>query len=252
MRLEGKTAIVTGAGRGIGKGIALRFAREGARVVVDDIDDEAGQAVVAEILRVGGDALFVHADISNPDDVNRLFRDAECAFDSLDILVNNAICAVEHITANHLQPVTDVIFKGTYLCCMAALEPMKRRNGGSIINIASVNALIGLQGIHAYSAAKGAILSLTRSLAVEQGPYGIRVNAICPGTIQTEAWEPILREKPWIWERLVRYYPLGRLGTVDDIAHCALFLASDESSFATGATFVIDGGLTAGYKDFEI
>jgi NAD(P)-dependent dehydrogenase (short-subunit alcohol dehydrogenase family) len=252
MRLEGKTAIVTGAARGIGKGIALRFAREGARVVVDDINVEGGQAVVAEIAQAGGDATFVNADISNPDDVNRLFRDAECAFDSVDVLVNNAICAVHHITENDLDPVTDVIFKGTYLCCMMALEPMKRRNGGSIVNIASVNGLIGLQGIHAYSAAKGAILALTRSLAVEQGPNGIRVNAICPGTIQTEVWGPILEEKPWIWDKLTKYYPLGRLGTVEDIANCALFLASDESSFATGATFVIDGGLTAGYKDFDI
>jgi len=252
MRLEGKTAIVTGAARGIGKGIALRFAREGARVVVDDINAEGGQAVVAEIVRAGGDALFVQADVSKPDDVQRLFRDAECTFDSVDILVNNAICSVHHITANDLDPVTDVVFKGTYYCCMAALEPMKRRNGGSIINIASVNGLIGLQGIHAYSAAKGAVLALTRSLAVAEGPNGIRVNAICPGTIQTEVWGPILEQKPWIWEKLTRFYPLGRLGTVEDIASCALFLASDESSFATGATFVIDGGLTAGYKDFDI
>ncbi|MBM3215446.1 glucose 1-dehydrogenase [Candidatus Poribacteria bacterium] len=252
MRLEGRVAIVTGAARGIGKGIALRFAREGAKVVVDDVNTEGGQQVVDSIRADGGSAEFVQADISVAADRDRMFAAAQEAFGGLDVLVNNAICAVHHITDNDLDPVVDVLLKGTYECCMAALEPMKARGGGSIVNISSVNGLIGLQGIHAYSAAKGAIISLTRSLAVEQGPAGIRVNTICPGTIQTEVWGPILAEKPSIWQDLVRFYPIGRLGTVEDIANCALFLASDESSFATGATFTIDGGLTAGYKNFDI
>jgi NAD(P)-dependent dehydrogenase (short-subunit alcohol dehydrogenase family) len=252
MRLAGKVAIVTGAARGIGRGVAARFAREGAKVVVDDVNVERGEETAADIRHAGGDALFVEADVAREEDVQRLFRETRDAFGGVDILVNNAVCATHHITDKDWQPTLDVVLKGTYDCSLAAVEAMKERGGGSIVNIASVNGLIGLQGIHPYSAAKGGVIALTRSMAVEQGPNNIRVNVICPGTIQTEVWGPILEEKPWIWDELVKFYPLGRLGTVEDIAACALFLASEEASFATGAVFVIDGGLTAGYKDFGI
>ena len=252
MRLEGKIAVVTGAGRGIGKGVSMRFAAEGARVVVDDLNAENGEATVAEIRDAGGDAVFVQADISNDEDVERLFAETQRAYGGVDLLVNNAVCATHHITEKRWEPNLDVVLKGTYLCSLAATPMMRARGGGSIVNVASVNGLIGLQGIHPYSAAKGGVIALTKSMAVELGGDKIRVNAICPGTIQTEVWGPILAEKPEIWDDLVKFYPLGRLGTVEDIANCALFLASDEASFATGAIFTIDGGLTAGYKDFGI
>lgn len=252
MRLEGKVAIVTGAGRGIGKGAAKRFAAEGARVVVDDVNVESGEATAAEIAAAGGEATFVRADVSDSEQVAELFARADEAYGAPHILMNNALCATRHVMDNDWQPQIDVIMKGTYECSLAAIERMRDNGGGSIVNISSVNALFGLQGIHVYSAAKGAIIALTRSMAVEQGRHGIRINAICPGSIQTEVWEPILAKTPGIWDEIAGFYPLGRLGTVDDIANCALFLASDEASFATGAIFTIDGGLTAGNKEFPI
>jgi NAD(P)-dependent dehydrogenase (short-subunit alcohol dehydrogenase family) len=221
-------------------------------VVVDDVNVETGEATVAEIVAAGGDAVFVRADVSDSDQVAELFARAEQAYGALDILMNNALCATQHVMDNDWQPQIDVIVKGTYECSLAAIERMQPNGRGSIVNISSVNGLFGLQGIHVYSAAKGAILALTKSMAVEQGKHGIRVNAICPGSIETEVWEPILAKTPGIWDDIAAFYPLGRLGTVDDIANCALFLASDEAAFATGAVFTIDGGLTAGNKDFPI
>ena len=251
MRLNGKTAIVTGAARGIGKGTALRFAKEGARVVLDDLDAERGEAAAAEARQAGGEAVFCRADVSSRDDVDRLVALALERFDHLDILVNNAVCGTEAILANEWEPQAEVILRGAYLCSAAAAEAMRER-GGCIVNIASVNGMIGLQGLHVYSAMKGGVIALTRSMAVELGSSGVRVNAVCPGTVQTEVWEPMLARNPGIWDDLAKFYPLGRLGTVDDVANCALFLASDEASFATGAVFAIDGGLTAGNPLFPV
>ncbi|MBT7100753.1 SDR family oxidoreductase, partial [Candidatus Poribacteria bacterium] len=184
--------------------------------------------------------------------VAELFDRCDKAYGPPDILMNNAICAEENVMENDWQPQIDVILKGTYECSLAAIERMQPNGGGSIVNISSVNGLFGLQGIHVYSAVKGAIIALTKSMAVEQGRHKIRVNTICPGSIETEVWEPVLARTPGIWDEIAAFYPLGRLGTVEDIANCALFLASDEASFATGAVFTIDGGLTAGNQDFPI
>lgn len=250
MRLQDKVAIVTGAARGIGKGIAKRFALEGAKVVVDDINDERGQQTVDEIKAEGGEAIYFHADVSDEGQVKALMQTTVDTFGKLNILVCNAVCAEEDILRDDLEINFRINLRGTYLCCVHAIPHIKAAGGGSIINISSVNALLGIQGIHAYSATKAAIIGLTRSLAVWHGRDNIRVNVICPGTIQTEIWEPILREKPNIWEEMVAWYPIGRLGTVEDVANMALFLASDESSFVTGAIFVVDGGLTAGLLEF--
>jgi NAD(P)-dependent dehydrogenase (short-subunit alcohol dehydrogenase family) len=252
MRLKDKVAIITGSGRGIGKATALRFAKEGAKVVVDDVNEERGKKTVEEIKAANGTASFITADVSKEKDVELMVKQAISNFGKLDILVNNAICDTASVVNNVWAPNIDVCLKGTYLCSMAAIPEMIKAGGGSIINIASVNALIGLQGIHAYSAAKGGIISITRSMAVAHGKDKIRVNVICPGTIQTEVWEPILKEKPHIHEEIAEWYPIGRIGKPEDIANAALFLASDEASFATGAIFVIDGGLTAGIKGFPI
>jgi NAD(P)-dependent dehydrogenase (short-subunit alcohol dehydrogenase family) len=181
-----------------------------------------------------------------------LVSETVAAYGRVDVLVNNAICSTEDVVNNNWDANLNVALKGTNLCSQAVIPEMQKLGGGSIINIASVNGLIGLQGIHAYSAAKGGVISLTRSLAISHGKDNIRVNCICPGTIQTEVWEPIIEKNPKIFDEITPWYPLGRIGKPIDIANAALFLASDESSFATGAIFVIDGGLTAGLHQFPL
>ncbi len=252
MRLDSKIALVTGGGRGIGRAIALRFAQEGATVVVDDINEESGIATVAAIREAGGFARFENADVSDPGAAQGLIDATVEAYGTLDVLVNNAICATADVLNNNWDANLSVALQGTAQCADAAIPVMRKNGGGSIVNIASVNGLIGLQAIHAYSAAKGGVIALTRSLAIAHGKDNIRVNCICPGTIQTEVWEPMLERNPHILEEITPWYPLGRIGQPADIANAALFLASDEAGFATGAVFVIDGGLTAGNPQFPI
>ncbi len=252
MRLKDKVAIVTGAGRGIGRAIAIRFAEEGAKVVVDDVNDDIGKATVSDITDAGGEALFINADVSDATDAEKLISQSVDVYGKVDILVNNAICSTEDVLNNNWEANLAVALQGTSHCSNAVIPVMQRENGGSIVNIASVNGLIGLQGIHAYSAAKGGVIALTRSMAVAHGKDNIRINCICPGTVQTEVWEPMIERNPQILDEIIPWYPLGRIGKPVDIANAALFLASDEASFATGAVFVIDGGLTAGNHQFPI
>ncbi|MDE0398466.1 MAG: glucose 1-dehydrogenase [Candidatus Poribacteria bacterium] len=252
MRLNNKIAIVTGAGRGIGKAVALRFAEEGAKVVVDDVNDINGASTVSAIHEAGGEALFINADVSDATQAENLISSTVDAYGTVDILVNNAICSTADVLNNNWEANLAVALQGTSHCSGAAIPVMQRGGGGSIVNIASVNGLIGLQAIHAYSAAKGGVIALTRSMAVAHGKDNIRINCICPGTIQTEVWEPMIERNPQILDEITPWYPLGRIGQPIDIANAALFLASDEASFATGAVFVIDGGLTAGNHQFPI
>jgi len=253
-RLEGKCAIVTGSATGIGKATATLFAKEGARIVVSDVD-EAGRQVVDAIKGDGGEAVFVRADVSRADDAARMVETAVRTYGRLDVLVNNAavylgdgnILTVADETWNQIMGVN---LKGTYLCCKFAIARMIETGGGSIVNLASVNALMGLS-LTAYTASKGGVQALTRLLAVDFGPKGIRVNSICPGTIMTENSIAIYRERPGLAESVTRMYPMGKLGAPVDVAECALYLASDASSFVTGASFVVDGGLMAGRK-FEL
>ncbi len=252
MRLNGKIAIVTGAGRGIGRAVALRFAEEGAKVVVDDVNDALGTETVAAITDAGGEALFINADVSDTADAESLVTRTVDTYGTVDILVNNAICSTADVLNNNWEANLAVALQGTSHCSNAVIPVMQAAGGGSIINIASVNGLIGLQAIHAYSAAKGGVIALTRSMAVAHGKDNIRINCICPGTIQTEVWEPMMERNPQILDEITPWYPLGRIGQPIDIANAALFLASDEASFATGAVFVIDGGLTAGNHQFPI
>ena len=252
MRMKDKAAIITGAGRGIGKTTAIRFAEEGAKVVVDDVNPEIGNVTVEQIHSTGGEAIFVRADVSSQEEVAALVSGTIETLGQVNVLVNNALCSTEDVVNNNWDANLNVALRGTDLCSQAVIPEMQKIGGGSIINIASVNGLIGLQGIHAYAAAKGEVISLTRSLAVWHGRDNIRVNCICPGTIQTEVWEPIIAKNPQIFDEITPWYPLGRIGKPIDIANAALFLASDESSFATGATFVIDGGLTAGLHRFPL
>ncbi|MYE90467.1 glucose 1-dehydrogenase [Candidatus Poribacteria bacterium] len=252
MRLNNKIAIVTGAGRGIGKAVALRFAEEGAKVVVDDVNDINGASTVSAINAAGGDALFINADVSDATQAENLISSTVDAYGTVDILVNNAICSTADVLNNNWEANLAVALQGTSHCSGAAIPVMQQKGSGSIVNIASVNGLIGLQAIHAYSAAKGGVIALTRSMAVAHGKDNIRINCICPGTIQTEVWDPMIERNPQILDEITPWYPLGRIGQPVDIANAALFLASDEASFATGAVFVIDGGLTAGNHQFPI
>ena len=252
LRIKDKVAIITGSGRGIGKAIALRFAEEGAKIVINDVNQETGNKTADLIQSKGHAAIFTLADVTDPKMVETLVTGTIRSFGKIDILVNNAICSTNDVLENNWDSNLNVILKGTQHCSQTIIPEMKKGSGGSIINIASVNGLIGLQGIHAYSASKGAIISLTKSLAISHGADNIRVNCICPGTIQTEVWEPMIERNPNILNDIIPHYPLHRIGTPIDIANAALFLASDESSFATGATFTIDGGLTAGLHNFPI
>ncbi|MFN7996566.1 MAG: glucose 1-dehydrogenase [Bryobacteraceae bacterium] len=251
-RLKDKSAIVTGSATGIGKAIAMLFAREGARVVVSDVDEEGGRQVAAAIKAEGGGAIFVRADVSRSEDARQVVDAAVQAHGRLDILVNNAAVyrgdgVILGVADDVWEHVISVNLKGTFLCSKFAIARMIEDGGGSIVNLSSVNALMGLS-LTAYTASKGGVEAMSRLLAVEYAPKGIRVNCICPGTIMTENSKAIYAERPGLEEQVTKMYPMGRVGTPQDIAECALYLASDSSSFVTGARFVVDGGLMAGRK----
>jgi meso-butanediol dehydrogenase/(S,S)-butanediol dehydrogenase/diacetyl reductase len=249
VKLRDRVAIVTGAGSGIGHAIAVRAAREGATVVVADVADAGGKATVAEIEQFGGQALFVHADVSHADDTRALAAAALAAYGKIDVLVNNAaIGGGDDILATDEQTwerVLNVVLKSVYLCTRAVLPTMLDQGRGSIVNISSVNGLYGL-GEEAYSAAKAGVINLSQNLAIRYAGQGVRTNVICPGTVRTPIWQSRVDARPDIFERLANWYPLGRVGEPDDIASAAIFLASDEASFVNGAVLTVDGGLTAG------
>jgi 3-oxoacyl-[acyl-carrier protein] reductase len=251
MRLKDRVALIAGAGSGIGRAIAQRFAAEGAAIVVDDINDAGGEATARSINHAGGRALYVHADISDDAQVASLIERTIAFGGRLDVLVTSVVPDELTVIRDDWDKLIGVCLKGPWLLSRAAL-PALRESRGCIVNVASVNALIAVGKIHLYSAAKAGLLSLTRTLAFEHGPAGVRVNAICPGTIQTEVWEPILRERPNVMQEISRFYPIGHVGEPADVASMALYLASDEAKFVTGATFVVDGGLTAAVNTWDV
>ncbi|HEY2294951.1 MAG TPA: glucose 1-dehydrogenase [Thermoanaerobaculia bacterium] len=253
MRLANKVALITGAGSGIGRESALLFAREGARVVVADVNDEAGRAVVEELRAAGGEAVYVHADVSKAAEAEGMIRAAEESFGRLDVLFNNA--GISHArdddavaTEEEVWDLTmSINLKGVFLGCKYGIPALRRAGGGSIINTASFVALLGAATPQlAYTASKGGVLAMTRELAVIHARERIRVNALCPGPLRTELLMKYLDTEAKRQRRLV-HIPMGRFGEAAEIARAALFLASDESSFTTGATFLVDGGITAAY-----
>jgi len=254
-RLAGKVALITGAGGGIGSETARLFAREAASVVVNDVLRDRAEAIAEEVKNAGGEALVSAADISAAGEVETMFRETERVFGGLDILVNNAFYNVNDVTIADLEEADwdrtiAVCLKGPFLCTKHAVRLMRARAGGSIVTISSVNALFGV-GETAYTAAKGGLISMMRLVAAEYGESKIRSNVICPGTIATDICMDYWNRFPGGFRRLQEMYPLGRIGTPAEVANYALFLASDESSFVTGAVHVVDGGLLAGRK-FEV
>ena len=252
-RLEGKVALITGAGSGMGRAAAELFAGEGARVVVTDVVDDAGNAAVAAVRAAGGNATYVRADVSSWSDCVAMVQCATDTYGALHVLYNNAGIfpaddgGVLDTPESTWQKVMDINLKGVWLGCKAGIPAMIASGGGSIVNVASFVALVGAATAQiAYTASKGGVLSMTREIAVEYARQGIRANALCPGPIQTPLLEELLSDPERRARRMV-HIPMGRLGRAEELARAALFLASDDASFMTGASLVVDGGITAAY-----
>ncbi len=253
MRLNGRVALITGGGSGIGRESALLFAREGARVVVADLDEAAAKATADAISSDGGESLPVRADVASSADVERMVALAEHRFGALHVLFNNA--GVMLSGDDDAETTDDAVWertlavnaRGVFLGCKFGVPALRRAGGGSIINTASFVAVLGAATPQlAYTASKGAVLAMTRELAVIHAREGIRVNALCPGPLRTELLMRFLDTDEKRQRRLV-HIPMGRFGEAREIASAALFLASEESSFITGSTFMVDGGITAAY-----
>jgi glucose 1-dehydrogenase len=247
MELDGKVAIVTGASQGIGRAIAERFAREGAHVVVNYIGDEsAGETVERTIIAAGGHAIDIHADISDRADVEDMVEQTVRELGRVDILVNNAGVTAGapflEMTDEQWDAVLRVDLRGTFLCTQICARRMAQQGSGSIVNISSIHEDLPFPGFAQYCAAKGGMRMLMRSLALELAPLHIRVNNIAPGAIATPRNELRLND-PADLANITRVIPLARLGTPDEVASVALFLASDRASYVTGSTYYVDGGM---------
>jgi len=245
-RLDGKVALITGASRGQGETEARLFAREGARVVLTDVLVDLGQQVANSIHTGGGEALFLQLDVANPDEWNEVVRHTVQTYNRFDILVNNAGIAqrggVEDTSVEDWDRTMDINAKGVFLGMKYAIPAMLQNGGGSVINISSTSGIVGFPGGTAYHSAKGAVRLLTKVAAAEYAKRGVRVNSIHPGFIETPMTDNMAASR---MQSLLERTPMGRKGTPMEIAYGVLFLASDESSFMTGAELVIDGGMTA-------
>jgi len=251
MRLQGKVSIITGAGTGLGKGMALIFAREGSSVVIAEVQQESGQEVAQQIKKEGGKALFLRTDITQASEVERMVEETLKTYGRIDVLINNAGINPSrtpvHETSEEAWDATLAVnLKGAYLCSKYVLPVMMKQRAGSIINISSIVGAMGCSDRAAYAASKGGIIGLGRSMAVDYAPYGIRVNTLNPGFVETELtriyFNKLREQDPQKLERIIGHHPLGRLGKPEDVAYAALFLASDESPWITGLDMGVDGG----------
>ena len=249
MRLEGKVALISGGARGQGAAETRLFTGEGARVVFGDVLDQEGQQVEAEIRELGGDATYLHLDVTSEADWAAAVETAVNLFGKLDILVNNAGVVswgtLEDTTPQEWDRVMEVNAKGVFLGTKAAIPEMRKAGGGSIINISSISGLIGQDSIQpVYNASKGAVRLLTKATAIQYAKEGIRVNSVHPGSVAT-AMNAERRSNPELYRQSLARIPLGRVAVPEEIAYAVLYLASDESSFVTGSELVIDGGYSA-------
>jgi NAD(P)-dependent dehydrogenase (short-subunit alcohol dehydrogenase family) len=248
-RLDARTAVITGGSSGIGLATARRFAEEGAKVVIADIDDVRGEQVAAEI---GG--LFVHTEVTDKDQVDRLYATAKETYGSVDVAFNNAGISppdddsILDTDLDAWRRVQEVNLTSVYLCCKAALPYMLEQHRGSIINTASFVAVMGAATSQiSYSASKGGVLSMSRELGVQFAREGVRVNALCPGPVNTPLLQELFAKDPERAARRLVHVPMGRFAEPDEMANAVLFLASDESSFITASTFLVDGGISGAY-----
>ena len=250
--LDGKTALVTGGGSGIGRAASLAYAKEGARVVVADVNVEGGEETILQIKAAGGEAILVHADVSKAEDTQAMVAQAVEAFGSLDCAFNNAGISggrERHLTADYLEDdwdrVIGINLKGVWLCMKAEIPQMVEQGGGAIVNTASIMGLIASPGSVAYMAAKHGVVGLTKAAALEYATAGVRVNSVCPGYINTPLVRPLFDAHQDFEERVVSRHPLGRLGEPEEIAAAVMWLSSDAASFVTGHNMPVDGGYTA-------
>jgi NAD(P)-dependent dehydrogenase (short-subunit alcohol dehydrogenase family) len=249
-RLDDKVVVITGSASGIGREAALLFSDEGAKLCIADVVEEQGEQTAAECR----DAFFQKVDVSTAESVEEMYRATAERYGGIDVLYNNAgIMPAEDASILDTDPdawqgVQDVNTKGVYLCCKYGIPHLLDRGGGSVINVASFVALMGAATSQiSYTASKGAVLAMSRELSVEFARRGVRVNALCPGPVETPLLMRLFEETPGALERRLVHLPMGRLAHAREIAYGALFLASDESSYVNGATFLVDGGLTAAY-----
>jgi meso-butanediol dehydrogenase/(S,S)-butanediol dehydrogenase/diacetyl reductase len=249
-KLEKRVAVITGAGSGIGAATARRFAKEGARIVIGDLSGKRADAVAGEIQATGARVEWLKMDAADPDGAQALVWRAMDAFGQVDIMINNAgyaeVAPLEEITLESWNRVLAVTLTGTFLGMKYCLPVMRRQGGGAIVNTASISGTAGDYGLSSYNAAKAGVINLTRSAAIENAKFGIRVNCVCPGTIDTRAPQLLGGDRAdEIRRRQAAANPVARMGQADEIANAIFFLASDESSFITGAAITADGGLTA-------